>query len=420
MSNSILTTDNTNARSLLQPVILGNSGVVETSTNNAMGLGRYKEMGKEMALKDPRCGGMSLEDLRSIATSLSLPFSGIKKDVLVSSIEVHLINTARLESMGSSFRRCKNSFARICNILFCNYLQELLQSQTAATRMQLEYRAVGDEHQIWYSVAADFKNSSLKFGSIAPDDSIFIKEGIDPDSVNFSMEVTNKNMAETFNSTIKQYDKFRANWERSGQHAGLSFWQFCTNCDQLYLFYWLEKLNNQDLTRFVRESSKVLTVGGLNTVSTQEMSPESELSTVSNCLPAGENERSRSQTGRKRGVEDKREFVKNLRRRTDIAEMSQVELCKTEQMLRKKIQMEILFKLEEKLENYKRNNEPIPAWFKSAYDMAICDMNRTVFGSITSDTLPHTPIEAASFIGGMRTNDALEGTNTYPLDDEFI
>lgn len=165
---------------------LTNVGQIEPEqVDEAALIQKFGRMGPKKASADPRAGGMALHEIKVIASHLHIPNSGKKKEWLCDVIANHLKREQQLDAMERNFKRCKNTFPRICNILMGKYKDELVLSQAAASRMELEFRVTGAQHPLWLQVAEDFKSPDVRFGCVAPLDPILIKEGINPDAIDF-------------------------------------------------------------------------------------------------------------------------------------------------------------------------------------------------------------------------------------------
>jgi hypothetical protein len=85
---------------------------------------RLCAMTSEAALQDARLGGYNIEQLKAMATHINIPKSQPKAS-LIEAIKLKRQNQNRLEIVlrandeeeGGSFRKDKNTFPRLCNIL---------------------------------------------------------------------------------------------------------------------------------------------------------------------------------------------------------------------------------------------------------------------------------------------------------------
>lgn len=224
---------------------------------------------------DPRNGGMDIAHLKMVAERWKIPKSQ-NKGPLVANIVARIKNKEALQSgqfpvlmpvtpvaTPSSFKKDKNTFPRLCNILMKTE-DSLARSQLIAGRLQLQYGQTREHHPVWVCAAEDFNDYSKSSGGLQfPDEVLFTEGGIDPDAPNTGgAPMTSKDAYEEFHTVLKRYNTCLSNFERSGRHAELNFWDFCKNLDVLYLYYWHKSTHSMELQRFMTSSSMIAGGGG--------------------------------------------------------------------------------------------------------------------------------------------------------------
>lgn len=180
-------------------------------------LEEFKRLGLDIAVKNPRSGGMALEDMKMVAKLCGIS-SNLKKQAMAESINTHLCNRAKLLpyvfagkqplSNLSIFKKDKTCIPRLCNILFSKYKDELAQSSLAATREQLQFGEIRDKAPFWGNLAEDFSNPSEDAGGLIREDSAL--KDIDVNKIITVM--TAKEAYHIFNDTMKAYRSAKRNW----------------------------------------------------------------------------------------------------------------------------------------------------------------------------------------------------------------
>ena len=63
--------------------------------------------------------------------------------------------------------------------------------------------------------------------------------------------ITSKKVFDHWKDVLKKYSLAMSKYERSGQNNPQDFINFCSSdCDTLYLFLWLQHLNNPEFSSF--------------------------------------------------------------------------------------------------------------------------------------------------------------------------
>jgi len=127
-------------------------------------------------------------------------------------------------------------------------------------------------------VAADFNDSEVNSGGVVNDHELF--RDIDPEVINDSGTMTNKQVYNHMKQVIKEYAFIMKKYTASGQNEESNFPNFCHDflCDNFrmtytvedltYFFYSLKKSGTEELRRFCREGNEL--ENGFDSASTDQ------------------------------------------------------------------------------------------------------------------------------------------------------
>lgn len=216
--------------------------------------------------------GFNIEKLKSMAVFLNIKKSQSKKE-LISAIIARARNEAALKTMiigdkenftpisavAKGFRKDKNTFPRICNILM-SMPDQLHEVFAISSRQSLQLRQTHGKNLIWITAEDRFNDPDLNTGGNVAQDDLILRD-IDPESVRRKgsgvVPITAEYIYVLFKEVLHLHAAASVKFERSGNH-GHSFYNFCQNrLDVYYLHVWLTILDNPQLTKFCREGSEI-------------------------------------------------------------------------------------------------------------------------------------------------------------------
>jgi hypothetical protein len=199
-----------------------------------------------------------------IAKHLGLPAWQNKKP-LVEAIFAHLDQRQNLtrvleaessSSSSGSFRKNKNTFARLANFLFEDP-DALAISKLLSSRMDLRNREYNENNAIYASAVEKFNDWSIPSGGLVANHEVLDKRKIDPDERNLSGPMTKQYAFKYFKDVVELYAPALNNKNKSGFNNP-DIWPYCRqNIDVLYLDLWLQKLDNPQLQRFCTEGAEL-------------------------------------------------------------------------------------------------------------------------------------------------------------------
>ena len=216
--------------------------------------------------RSAKISGISLDDLKQIAVHLNLKKTDSKSN-LITSIRTKVETKKKLaeiiEKEEGTFRKDKNTFFRLCNILM-SFPDALQRSNLLATRTQLQNKEVNEKQPIFNDAVVLFNDSTHNSGGLVAEHEEFTSRRIDPEAVNNSGKITAAAAFRYFKDVRTSYAKAIVKYEQSGRHNKHDFFTYTQyDVDVLYLFMWLEKLNNPELTAYCAEGCEL--PGGLDT-----------------------------------------------------------------------------------------------------------------------------------------------------------
>jgi hypothetical protein len=219
---------------------------------------------------------------------LGLPSSQNKKP-LIEAIFAHLDQRENLthvleaessSSSSGSFRRNKNTFARLANFLFEDP-DALAISKLLSSRMDLQNREYNENNAIYATAVEKFNDWSIPSGGLVANHEILEKRRINPDKRNLSAPMTTQYAFKSLKEVVELYAPALNNKNRSGFNDP-DIWSYCqNNIDVLYLDLWLQKLDNPQLQRFCTEGAELPHFFDSGTSPTTKTTPNSSEPTSS-------------------------------------------------------------------------------------------------------------------------------------------
>lgn len=144
------------------------------------------------AARSSRVSGVSLEELKTIAGYLNLRKTDSKGN-LIAAIRAKVEAKKKLGSIlnkdEGTFRRDKNTFFRLCNILM-TFPDALQRSNLLATRTQLQNKEVNEKQPIFNDAADHFNDHNYNSGGLVAQHEEFTARSIDPEAINSSGPIT--------------------------------------------------------------------------------------------------------------------------------------------------------------------------------------------------------------------------------------
>ena len=233
-----------------------------------------------------RYGGQNIDTLKKCARRLNIPTTQ-SKGSLVNAIQTKVMKRKELDqiekeeeaSRGTSFRKNKNTLPRLINFLM-NYPDALQRSFCLASRTDLQNGQGPSHKRAIYEETMHSFNSPSNSGGIIKDREEYRKAGINPEERNTSGLITQNLIVMLWKDLLKAFRVPMEKFESSGRHNGHDFANYCYgDTNMLWLFDWLEKLGNVELTAFCAETS-ILPGGGVDTARDMFTSSPSPISEV--------------------------------------------------------------------------------------------------------------------------------------------
>jgi hypothetical protein len=192
---------------------------------------------------------------RHLGLTIHQSKEGLINSIFANQQETEILNSIYTDEQSNrSFIKNGNTIPRLLNCLI-NYPDQLAVSRLLANRSAIQNRVLNENNPVYIEACKLFNDYSVSTGGLLSQHHSYTTNRINPDAVNTTGELTNRRAYELLKNLMIKYADVYRRLNLSGQH-GTDIFEFTKDTDVIYCYYWLNHLNNPQLTIFFTEGNQ--------------------------------------------------------------------------------------------------------------------------------------------------------------------